>query len=538
MAAAAARSFSWRSVTVAAVCLLGLLALVPNLVPRATLDSLPGWLPRNQIVLGLDLQGGSYLLLEVELAPIYRERLETMVNDVRGALRGARVGYRGLGVQGDAVVLSLTDPAAQRDAAMAEVDKLNPSTVNAAGGRVRDFEVAEEAGGRIVLRLTEAKRVDLAQSALAQSLEVVRRRIDELGTREASIQRQGADRILVQVPGERNPENIKRLLGKTARLTFHMVDLDNSLADALQGKVPPGSMLLESAEGANGPAQYLVKRQIDVSGESLVDAQPSFQQNEPVVSFRFDNAGARRFARITQENVGKPFAIVLDDKVISAPRIREPITGGSGVISGSFTVQSANELAVLLRAGALPAPLKVVEERSVGAELGADSVRGGTVASLVAGVLVVGFMLLYYGVFGLIANVALLVNLVLILGIMTLLGATLTLPGIAGLVLTIGQAVDSNVLIYERIREEKRAGRTPLSAINAGFDEALRTIVDANLTTMIAALALFQFGSGPVKGFAVTLGLGVVTTMFTATYFSRFLVAIWYGRTRPAVLPI
>lgn len=531
------RSLSWRTVTIAAVCLFALLALVPNFVSRDTLDSLPGWLPQNQIVLGLDLQGGSYLLLEVEVGPVIRERLETMVADVRGALRSARVGYRGLGVQGDAVALTLTDPA-QRDAALAAIEELNPSQVTATGARVRDFEVDEETGGRLVLRLTEARRTELAQSAVSQSLEVVRRRIDELGTREASIQRQGADRILVQVPGERNPENIKRLLGRTARLTFHMVDLENSVADAQGGRVPPGSLLLESAEGDGGPSHYLVKRQVELSGESLVDAQPSFQDNQPVVSFRFDNAGARKFGRITLDNVGRPFAIVLDDKVISAPRIREPITGGSGIISGNFTVESANELAVLLRAGALPAPLSVVEERSVGAELGADSIRGGSIASILAGILVVGFMLLYYGVFGVIASVALIVNLMLILGIMTLLGATLTLPGIAGIVLTIGQAVDSNVLIYERIREEMRAGRTPLSAINTGFNEALRTIVDANLTTLIAALALFQFGSGPVKGFAVTLGLGVITTMFTATYFSRFLVALWYDRARPAALPL
>ena len=531
-----ARTLSWRPITIAAVCLFGILSLLPNFVSRDTLDALPSWLPRNQIVLGLDLQGGSYLLLEVEVDAIYHDRLETLVNDIRAALRTARIGYRGLGVQGDTVTVTLTD-AAQRDVAMAELEKLNPYVMSANGTRSRDYEI-NQSGDRIVLRLTDAKRADLAQSAVSQSLEVVRRRIDEIGTREASIQRQGSDRILVQVPGERNPENIKRLLGKTARLTFHMVDLDNSVADALQGRMPAGSMLLESAEGSGGPSHYLVKRKIDVSGESLVDAQPTFQQNEPVVSFRFDNAGARSFGKVTQENVGKPFAIVLDDKVISAPRIREPILGGSGVISGSFTVQSANELAVLLRAGALPAPLKVVEERSVGAELGADSIRGGTIAGVLAGVLVISFMLLYYRVFGAIANMALVINLVLILGIMTLLGATLTLPGIAGLVLTIGQAVDSNVLIYERIREEMRTGRTPLSAINTGFNEALRTIVDANLTTLIAALALFQFGTGPVKGFAVTLGLGVLTTMFTATYFSRFLVAIWYDRTRPAVLPL
>jgi preprotein translocase subunit SecD len=527
---------SWRTLLIVAISLGGLLALFPNFVSRATLDSLPSWVPQRQITLGLDLQGGSYLLLEVELGPVYRERLEGMVNDARGALRAARIGYRGLGAQGNAVALSLTD-VAQRDQALAELEKLNPTSLTS-GGRVRDFDIQEDASGRIVLRLTEAKEAELAQSAINQSLEVVRRRIDELGTRETSVQRQGTNRILVQVPGEKNPENIKRLLGKTARLTFHMVDLEASVDEALKGRVPPGSMLVEAAEGEQGPSHYVIKRQVDVSGENLTDAQPTFQDNQPVVSFRFDNAGARKFGRITQENVGRLFAILLDDKVISAPRIREPILGGSGIISGSFTVQSANELAVLLRAGALPAPLTVVEERSVGAELGADSIRAGTIACVVAGVLVVALMLVYYGIFGLIADLALIVNLVLILGIMSLLGATLTLPGIAGIVLTIGQAVDSNVLIYERIREEMRGGRTPLSAINTGFQEAMRTIVDANLTTLIAALALFQFGSGPVKGFAVTLGLGVMTTMFTAVYFSRFLVAIWYDRTRPSALPL
>jgi preprotein translocase subunit SecD len=527
---------SWRTLVIVAISLAGLLALFPNFLSRATLDSMPGWIPHRQITLGLDLQGGSYLLLEVELGPVYRERLESMVSDVRGGLRAARIGYRGLGLQGDTVALTLTDTA-QREQALAELEKLNPASVTS-GGRARDFDIQEDAAGRIVLRLTDAKKAELAQSAISQSLEVVRRRIDELGTREASIQRQGTSRILVQVPGEKNPENIKRLLGKTARLTFHMVDLEASVDEALKGRVPPGSMLVEAAEGEQGPSHYVIKRQVDVSGENLTDAQPTFQDNQPVVSFRFDNAGARKFGRITQDNVGKLFAILLDDKVISAPRIREPILGGSGIISGSFTVQSANELAVLLRAGALPAPLTVVEERSVGAELGADSIRAGTIACVVAGVLVVALMLVYYGIFGLIADLALIVNLVLILGIMSLLGATLTLPGIAGIVLTIGQAVDSNVLIYERIREEMRGGRTPLSAINTGFQEAMRTIVDANLTTLIAALALFQFGSGPVKGFAVTLGLGVMTTMFTAVYFSRFLVAIWYDRTRPSALPL
>jgi protein-export membrane protein SecD len=417
---------------------------------------------------------------------------------------------------------------------------LNPRLVAAGFGAsvAREFEVAAEPGGRVTMTLVEQTRGNLERAAIDQSIEVVRRRIDELGTREASIQRQGTDRILVQVPGERDPESIKRLLGRTARLTFHLVDMEGSVAEAQAGRVPPGSMLVRADDGGSGPTHYLVKRKVEVSGESLTDSQPSFQDNQPVVSFRFDSVGARTFGRITQENVGKPFAIVLDDTVISAPNIREPILGGSGIISGSFTVESANELSVLLRSGALPAPLRVIEERSVGAELGADSIRAGAVASIVAGVLVVGFMIVYYGVFGLIADAALIVNLTLVLGAMSMLGATLTLPGIAGIVLTIGQAVDSNVLIYERIREEARGGRTPLSAVNTGFDEAIRTIVDANLTALIVALALFQFGTGPVKGFAITLGFGIITTMFTAVTFTRLLVAFWFRRARPAAIPL
>ena len=530
----------WKVVAILGVCALGLLFALPNLFSRETLDRLPGFLPKGQVVLGLDLQGGSSLLLEVETAAILRERLENMVNDVRGGLRGARVNYRGLGVERDRVVFTLVDPA-QEAAALAKLAELNPRlpAVGFGAGIAREFEVAADPGGRVTMPLAEQARESLAKAAVDQSIEVVRRRIDELGTREASIQRQGADRILVQVPGERNPENIKRLLGRTARLTFHLVDLEGSVAEAQAGRVPPGSMLVRADEGdAGGPTHYLVKRKVELSGESLTDSQPSFQDNQPVVSFRFDSAGARTFGRITQENVGKPFAIVLDDAVISAPNIREPILGGSGIISGSFTVESANELSILLRSGALPAPLKVIEERSVGAELGADSIRAGAIASIVAGVLVVGFMIVYYGVFGLIADAALVVNLILVLGAMSMLGATLTLPGIVGIVLTIGQAVDSNVLIYERIREEARAGRSPLSAVNTGFDEAIRTIVDANLTALIVALALFQFGTGPVKGFAITLGFGIVTTMFTAVTFTRLLVAFWFRRARPAAIPL
>src|SRR4051795_6745304 len=315
-----------------------------------------------------------------------------------------------------------------------------------------------------------------------------------------------------------------------------MVDMDGSVQEALAGKVPPGDALLPSDEGEQ-QRWYLVRKKVELSGENLTDARTTFQDNQPVVSFRFDSTGARAFGRITQENVHKLFAIILDGKVISAPNIREPILGGSGIISGSFTVESANELSILLRSGALPAPLKVIEERSVGAELGADSIRAGTIAAVVACVLVVGLMLVYYGIFGLIADAALVVNVVFILAIMSTLSSTLTLPGIAGIVLTIGTAVDSNVLIYERIREEARHGRTPISAINSGFDEALRTIIDANVTHLIAALALFQFGTGPVKGFAVTLAFGILANMFTSVTLTRLLVTLWYRRARPAPRP-
>lgn len=529
---------AWKRWLVGVVGLVALLALVPNFLSGETIARLPGFLPKNHVVLGLDLQGGSQLLLEVEARAVVKDRLEQLVGEVRQALRTAQLGYRGLAVQGESVVLTLTDPG-RLDQARAELGRLNP-LLPAAGfgaGSVRELEIEGQGDGRIRLALSERARAERIGAAVTQSLEVVRRRIDELGTREASIQRQGTDRILVQVPGERNPEAIKRLLGKTARLTFHMVAMETDPAEVRAGRGPAGVVLVESAE-RGGPREWALHRQVELSGENLVDAQATFQNNEPVVSFRFDTNGARKFGRITQENVGRLFAIVLDDKVISAPRIREPILGGSGIISGSFTTETANELAVLLRAGALPAPLTVIEERTVGPDLGADSIRAGVIASIVAFLAVVVFMVLYYGLFGVIADLALLLNLVLIVAAMSLLGATLTLPGIAGIVLTMGMAVDSNVLIFERVHEGLGNGRTPLTALETGFNEALRTIVDANLTTLIAGAVLFQFGTGPIKGFAVTLVIGVITTMFTAVTVTRMMVAAWYWRARPAQFAI
>jgi preprotein translocase subunit SecD len=524
---------SWKVAVILGVCLLGLIYSLPNLFPRAQMEGLPDWIPHQQINLGLDLQGGSHLLLEVDTGAVVRERLESLVDEVRTVLRGDRIGYRGLGVRGNVITLTLTEPSAAEQA-LATLRGLD------SGAGVSQLEIEAQDGGRIELRLTEAAVAEMQDAAVRQSLEIVRRRVDEVGTREPTIQRQGENRILVQVPGEKDPESIKRLLGQTAQLTFHLVDLDTSVEQALAGNLPPGSELLpmDDPDQPGQTEQIVVRKRVEVSGESLTDAQPTFQDNQPVVSFRFDSVGARKFGNATRDNVGKLLAIVLDNKVISAPRINEPILGGSGIISGSFTTQSANELSVLLRAGALPAPLNIIEERSVGPDLGADSIRAGAIASLVSFALVTVFMLVYYGTFGLIADIALVVNLILIVGTLSALQATLTLPGIAGIVLTVGMAVDSNVLIYERIREESRIGKSPLNAIDSGFREAMRTIVDANLTTLIAAALLYIFGSGPVRGFAVTLGIGILTTMFTATVLSRLMVAMWLRRTRPVMLPV
>lgn len=520
----------WKTAVILLVCLAGLVFSLPNLFPREQMERLPDWLPHEQINLGLDLQGGSHLLLEVDVKAVIAERLETLVDDVRRTLRSERIGYRGLGVRGDKVTLTLTEPA-EVDRAIELLGELDTNVISP------ELTITDVGGGRIEIALTESAARELTDSAVRQSLEIVRRRIDEVGTREPTIQRQGQDRILVQVPGEKDPDSIKRLLGQTAKLTFHLVDLETSVAQALSGNLPPGSMLLPTVEdGRQG--QIVVRKRVEVSGENLVDAQPTYQQNQPVVSFRFDSVGARKFGNVTREHVGELLAIVLDGKVISSPRIREPILGGNGVISGSFTVESANELAVLLRAGALPAPLQILEERSVGPDLGADSIAAGEIAGIVALVLVIVFMALYYGLFGIAADIALIVNLILIVGALSALQATLTLPGIAGIVLTIGMAVDANVLIFERIREEVRAGRSPLSAIDAGYREAMRTIIDANLTTLIAAVLLYAFGSGPVRGFAVTLGIGIVTSMFTAISLTRLMVVTWLRRTRPAMLPV
>ncbi|HEX2634271.1 MAG TPA: protein translocase subunit SecD, partial [Bradyrhizobium sp.] len=400
------------------------------------------------------------------------------------------------------------------------------------------LQITDAGGGLIRLTVTQAAITERIRQTIEQSIQIVERRVNQLGTVEPLIQRQGTDRILVQVPGLQDPSRLKELLGKTAKMEFRMVDTTVPPDQAQQGKVPPDSEVLMSSTSPKIP--YVIKKQILVSGGDLTDAQPGFDQRsgEPIVSFRFNTSGARKFAQATSENVGQPFAIVLDNEVISAPVIREPITGGSGQISGNFTVQQANDLAILLRAGALPAPLTVIEERTVGPGLGQDSIEKGELAAYVGSIMVIVFMLVTYRLFGVFANIAVAINVAMIFGLLSLLNATLTLPGIAGIVLTVGIAVDSNVLIYERIREELRGGRNAISAIDAGFKRALSTILDSNITTFIAAAVLFYIGTGPVRGFAVTLGIGIITTVFTAFTLTRLIVAGWVRWKRPQGVPI
>ncbi|MDA0367210.1 MAG: protein translocase subunit SecD [Proteobacteria bacterium] len=528
----------WKTTLVALVVAAGIIFLLPNFFPRASVETWPNWLPNEQINLGLDLQGGSHLLLEVDVDFVIRERLESLESEVRRALRAERINYTGIGLEQNSVRVRLITPE-QRDDAVRVLRSLSQPIVSSAflniGARDLDVEVDDEGVAR--LTLTDEAITERGRAAVEQSIEIVRRRIDETGTREPSIQRQGDDRILVQLPGLDDPDRIKRLLGQTARLTFQMVDTEARSG----GRVPPGSVALPAdTRSSSGQTEYIVRREIMISGENLITASTTFDQQSggPAVSFRFDAAGGRRFGQATTDNVGRPFAIVLDGKVISAPVIRQPILGGSGIITGGFSVQEANDLSILLRAGALPAPLNILEERSVGPGLGADSVAAGELASVIAFLAVMVFMVMAYGLFGVVANVALLVNMILIGGGLSLLQATLTLPGIAGVVLTIGMAVDANVLIFERIREEVRTGKTPIAAIDAGYSRALSTIVDANVTTLIAAIILFQFGSGPIKGFAVTLAFGIASSMFTAITLSRLIVISWMRWRRPATLPI
>ncbi len=518
----------WKVLLAVFVALASITFSLPSLITNNNqAEEISSFLPDRKINLGLDLRGGSQLLLELDMATYLKQIMEDEVDSIKAELRKEGLSYRDFSSNHESITFTQPDK---------EFIQKTRSIARAGG----EFLV-EEKEGVFTLSLDEQNLRTRKSEIISQSIEIVRRRVDETGTTEPIIQRQGDNRILVQVPGLSDPERLKNLIGQTAKITFHLVGLEGVYASPNRPSVAnPGSMIVESLDkGKNGEKLfYTVKRRALLGGDSLVNAQATFETGRPVVAFSMDSVGTRRFAEITRENVGKPFAILLDNKIISAPVINEPITGGSGIISGNFTVESANDLALLLRAGALPAPLKVIEERTVGPSLGADSIEAGKIACLVALFAVMTFMILYYSLFGLFSCIALTLNLFVILSVLALLQATLTLPGIAGIVLTLGMAVDANVLIYERIKEEARSGRTMLSAIESGFDRAYGTILDSNLTTMLAGLVLFIMGSGTVKGFAVTLIIGIVASMFTAVVVNKILIVAWLRRLRPSSLPI
>jgi preprotein translocase subunit SecD len=547
----------WKRILIIGLCLLGVLYAIPNLnyaaVERhndaavaieksggvatpeqeADLAEWPAWMPSGLVNLGLDLRGGAHLLAEVQLVDVYKDRMNGFWPEIRDRLRdmGDEVGSVRRQPAPDGILrISVSNPAGLQ-AAVAAINALSTPVVSLTGAGQNDIAVTVE-GGEIVVQLSDAEKAATDDRTIQQSLEIIRRRVDEVGTREPTIQRQGTDRILIQVPGIGSAAELKKLIGTTAKLTFHPVVRRTTDAATDPG---PRNLLLPSMDEKG--VFYVLAEDPVVTGEELVDSQPAFDQNgEPAVNFRFNPTGARKFGDYTAANIGNPFAIVLDDKVISAPRINSHIPGGSGIITGSFTVEEATQLAVLLRAGALPAKMTFLEERTIGPELGADSIQAGRAAAVIAMVAVVVFMILSYGLFGVFASIALAINMAMIFGIMSLIGGTLTLPGIGGIVLTIGMAVDANVLVFERIREELRSQKSPFRAIEIGYERAMSAIVDANITTLISAATLFILGAGPVRGFAVTLGIGVVTSVFTALLVTRTIIEIWSRYRRPKTI--
>ncbi|MEM8788659.1 MAG: protein translocase subunit SecD [Pseudomonadota bacterium] len=549
---------AWKATLILLVCLAGVLLTLPNGFyarveasndARAALEAgaaptedltadaalWPSWAPSGLVNLGLDLRGGAHVLVEVQVEDVYAERLEGLWPEVRDALREVRdqVGtIRRVETTPNELRVRLGDTAGA-DAALGAVQALTVPVVSFTGVAARDYDVRMD-GDQLVVTLSEAEQQATNDRTMEQSLEIIRRRVDETGTREPTIQRQGERRILVQVPGIGSAAELLEILGRTAKLSFHPVEGVVSDGDTRPG---PGNIILPPLEDEG--VFYELGRRAVVSGEQLVDAQPSFDQNGlPAVSFRFNPSGARAFGQYTTQNVGQLFAIVLDEEVVSAPRINEPIPGGSGIITGNFDIEESTRLAILLRAGALPAEIQVLEQRTIGPELGQDSIEAGRIACIVAFGAVLVFMALSYGLFGLFANVALILNVALIFALLSTIGATLTLPGIAGIVLTIGMAVDANVLIFERIREELKRAKGPARAIEQGYQKAFSAIIDANITTFIAAVILFAMGSGPVRGFAVTLGLGILTSVFSAIFVTRMMIGFWFDARRPKTVEV
>ncbi len=549
----------WKRLAVIAICLVGLVIALPNAfysrVERANdareamargapetpelaaaAASWPGFLPSGLVNLGLDLRGGAHVLVEVRLADAQADRLEGLWPEVRDRLRDLRaeVGtVRRVDGAPTELRIRIGDPAGMA-AALAAVEEVSQPVFSITGAPSRDFLARADGADTLVVTLSGPEIVAMNDRTMQQSLEIIRRRVDETGTREPTIQRQGADRILIQVPGIGSAEELLAIIGQTARLSFHPV-----VSRTSDPEVRPGLDEVVHPSIDEPGTFYVLERRPVVTGEQLVDSQPSFDQNgQPAVNFRFNPQGGAAFGSYTAENVGSPFAIVLDGEVISAPVIQSHIPGGTGIITGNFTPEESTRLAILLRAGALPAEITVLEQRTIGPELGQDSIEAGRLSGIVAMVLVCGYMILTYGWFGMVANIALTINLVFIIALMTAIGATLTMPGIAGIVLTIGVAVDANVLIYERIREELKTAKGPARAIQGGFDKAFSSILDANLTTLIVAVVLYLMGSGPVRGFAVTLALGILISFFTAVYVSRMIIAAWFDRRRPKTISV
>ena len=546
----------WKRTVIIGLCVIGLLLALPNafytrvethndaqeangaatpLDGASEIAGWPGFLPSGLVNLGLDLRGGAHLLAEVQVGDVYGARMQAMWPEVRNALRAEREVIGTIRLQksaDDSLAVKISKPEGI-DRALGIVEALARPVVSVSNVGAKDIVVTAD-GTVVTIQLSEVEKLATDVRTVKQALEIIRRRIDEVGTREPTIQRQGSDRILIQVPGIGSAAELKAIIGTTAQLTFQPVVGRASSAGATPGL---GNEVLPSLDEEG--VFYRLETAPVVTGEELVDAQPSFDQNgRPAVSFRFNTSGARKFGDYTAQNIGSPFAIVLDDEVISAPVIQAHIPGGSGIITGRFSVEETTNLAVLLRAGALPAGLEFLEERTIGPELGADSIQAGKLACVVAFAAVLGFMVLSYGLFGAFANIALIVNVGLIFGLLSMIGATLTLPGIAGIVLTIGMAVDANVLIFERIREELKSARGPARAIELGYEKALSAIFDANITTFITAVILFAMGSGPVRGFAITLGLGILTSVFTAIFVTRLMIIVWFENRRPKTIEV
>ncbi len=495
---------------------LAFLYALPNFTEVST------WcLPQNKVNLGLDLRGGAHLLLDVDFDSYLSGTIETITDNLRKSLREEKIGYKNLAAKKNIVQLELRN-----------LEDLNK--VKKIIKKIDNGINIENHNHLLRLSYTEGRLNELRSKVIAQSIEIVRMRVDSNGTKEPMINKQGDKYILLQVPGEEEPAQLRNILGQTAKLTFHLVDESANIQDAVNGRIPNDCILLKGENENSGAYYVVVKKKALINGEQLTNAQASFNQNsQPVVHFSFDNLGGKIFAEITKNNKGKRLAIVLDNKLLSAAVINEPILGGSGVISGNFTVESATELALLLRAGALPTPLKVIEERSIGPNLGADSISSGIKAGIIGLISVVIFMVWSYGILGIFANIALILALLYIMALLSIFQATLTLPGIAGIILTIGMAVDANVLIYERIKEELRKGASNLHSIKLGFDSAFGTILDSNITTLIAALFLYIFGAGAIKGFAVTLTIGILSSMFASVIITKLLIDIWTKYYRP-----